>query len=185
MLSYSLGVYLNQYCILGVQWFGVDIGGTLVKCVYFETQEEDEDGKTEACSAQARQEHEGVLALRKFVRSNLTYGSSGMRDKHLELSGQRLGSITGTLHFIKFATSRMNGFFDMVTKNGLSRFSKVVCATGGGAFKFEEDFKKVCMCVCIKDSAQDCRFAQRRLLFPHFSWKARMSLQSPCLSTWV
>lgn len=128
-----------------------------MKCVYFETQEEgsgdSEDVPTAispGLSVAEKQEHEGVLALRKFVRSNLKYGSSGMRDERLELVGQRLGNITGTLHFIKFATSRMDGFFDMVTKNGLSRFSKVVCATGGGAFKFEEDFKKVCMCViCV------------------------------------
>ncbi len=139
----------------GFQWFGVDIGGTLVKCVYFETEVEgDGDGGEAPCTdtgsahtVAEKQEHEGVLALRKFVKSNLKYGSSGMRDERLELVGQRLRRITGTLHFIKFATSRMDGFFDMVTKNGLSRFSKVVCATGGGAFKFEEDFKKVCACV--------------------------------------
>lgn len=111
----------------------MDIGGTLVKCVYFETQD-----PTSSSGG-----HEGVLALRKFVRSNLKYGSSGMRDEHLELEDQQLGSHIGTVHFIKFATRRMNGFFDMVTKNGLSKFSKVVCATGGGAFKFEEDFKEV------------------------------------------
>lgn len=110
-----------------------------MKCVYFETQ-----GST-CGTACVKLEHEGVFALRKFVKSNLTYGSSGMRDEHLELRGQRLGHHTGTLHFIKFATSRMDGFFDMVTKNGLSRFSKVVCATGGGAFKFEKDFKTVCV----------------------------------------
>lgn len=111
----------------------MDIGGTLVKCVYFETQD----------PASSSQGHEGVLALRKFVRANLKYGSSGMRDERLQLEDQELGSHMGTLHFIKFATCRMDGFFDMVTKNGLSRFSKVVCATGGGAFKFEEDFKEV------------------------------------------
>lgn len=112
----------------------MDIGGTLVKCVYFETQGN--------CAGE-RYEHEGVQALKKFVKSNLKYGSTGMRDERLQMEAQRLGSHTGTLHFIKFATCRMNGFFDMVTKNGLSRFSKIVCATGGGAFKFEEDFKEV------------------------------------------
>lgn len=116
----------------------MDIGGTLVKCVYFEIYEDATDS-----SSGGENEHEGVLALRKFVKSNLKYGSSGMRDERLQLENQRLGNHTGTLHFIKFATCRMNGFFDMVTKNGLSRFSKVVCATGGGAFKFEADFREV------------------------------------------
>ena len=103
----------------------------MVKCVYFEISKAEEA------------HHEGVLALRKFVKSNLKYGSSGTRDERLELVDQKLGVHIGTLHFIKFATSRMNGFFDMVTNNGLGRFSKVVCATGGGAFKFESDFREV------------------------------------------
>lgn len=128
--------------VLAFQWFGVDIGGSLVKCVYFETYEEP---PCSSAGGAAVQEHEGVEALRKFVKSNLKYGSSGMRDERLQLTGQRVGQHVGTLHFIKFATSRMDGFFDMVTKNGLSRFSKVVCATGGGAFKFEVDFKEVCI----------------------------------------
>ena len=37
----------------------------------------------------------------------------------------------------------MSGFMDMVTENELGHFSKMVCATGGGAFKFENDFKQV------------------------------------------
>lgn len=126
-------------CVALFQWFGVDIGGTLVKCVFFETAE---DAPSSAGGTSVL-EHEGVQALKIFVKSNLKYGSSGMRDKQLEFTGLRIGHHVGTLHFIKFATSRMDGFFDMVTKNGLSRFSKVVCATGGGAFKFEADFKEV------------------------------------------
>lgn len=136
---------LNVYYV-GIQWFGVDIGGTLVKCVYFEIQE------TAISSGEAGLEHEGVLALKKFVKSNLKYGSSGTRDEQLQLENQKMAEHTGTLHFIKFATSRMDGFFDMVTKNGLSKFSKVVCATGGGAFKFEKDFQEVCICNYIMEN---------------------------------
>lgn len=124
-----------------IQWFGVDIGGTLVKCVYFETQEEKEElqGK----------EREGISALRTFLKSNLKYGSSGVRDSRLEMPLLKIGGQSGTLHFIKFATCRMDGFFDMVTKNGLGKFAKVVCATGGGAFKFETDFKEVSAFPCV------------------------------------
>ena len=61
-----------------------------------------------------------------------------------------IGTHRGTLHFIRFATNRMDGFFDMVTKNGLSKFPKVVCATGGGAFKLEKDFQEVIkLCLII------------------------------------
>ena len=100
-----------------------------MKCVYFETQ----------CQGDG----EGVRALKTFLKSSLKYGSSGIRDQRLEMPRQCLGGQSGTLHFIKFATSRMHGFFDMVTKNGLGSFPKVVCATGGGAFKFENDFREV------------------------------------------
>ena len=71
-------------------------------------------------------------------------------DVHLELKDQRLGSMTGTLHFIKFATARMEGFMRMVNDNGLTDFSKAVCATGGGAYKYEKEFKEVRMVVRVK-----------------------------------
>ena len=120
-----------------IQWFGVDVGGTLVKAVYFETQDDMRN------AAGHRPEGQGVAAMKKFIKSNLKYGSTGIRDKRLEMHGQNIGRYTGTLHFIKFATSRMDGFFDMATNNGLARFPKIVCATGGGAFKFEKAFQEV------------------------------------------
>ena len=120
----------------------MDVGGTLVKAVYYETQD---DAKS---TSGHREEGEGVAAMKKFIKSNLKYGSTGVRDKGMEVHGQCIGGYTGTLHFIKFATSRMDGFFDMVTKNGLAGFPKVVCATGGGAFKFEKAFKEVSTCPC-------------------------------------
>ena len=70
-------------------------------------------------------------------------------DVHLELKDQRLGPMTGTLHFIKFATARMEGFMRMVNDNGLTDFSKAVCATGGGAYKYEKEFKEVRMVVRV------------------------------------
>lgn len=107
-----------------------------MKGVYYETQD---DVQTTG----QRTEGEGVAAMKKFIKSNLKYGSTGIRDQRLEMHAQTIGGYTGTLHFIKFATSRMDGFFDMATNNGLSRFPKVVCATGGGAFKFEKAFQEV------------------------------------------
>ena len=118
------------------QWFGIDIGGTLVKCVYFETQSSLELHKSE--------EREAIAATRKFLKSAVNYGSTGKRDVRLEMELQELGGKSGLLHFIKFATGRMDGFMNMVTENGLGKFPKIVCATGGGAFKFEKDFREVC-----------------------------------------
>lgn len=50
------------------QWFGVDIGGSLVKCVYFECP---------CANGSSQEESVGIAAMREFLKSNLTYGSSG------------------------------------------------------------------------------------------------------------
>ena len=107
-----------------------------MKAVYFETQDDSQQLSN-------LEEGEGLAAMKMFLKSNLKYGSTGKRDQQLEMHGQTIGSQTGTLHFIKFATCRMDGFFDMATNNGFGSFPKVVCATGGGAFKFEKDFRQV------------------------------------------
>lgn len=49
----------------------------------------------------------------------------------------------GTLHFIRFPTSEMNNFLELAKKKGMAASVSTVCATGGGAFKFEENFKNV------------------------------------------
>lgn len=51
----------------------------------------------------------------------------------------------GTLHFIRFPTSEMGNFLALAKLKGLATLVTTVCATGGGAYKFEEDFKKVCI----------------------------------------
>ena len=132
-MLWLLNLSCYGYLLLDTQWFGVDIGGSLVKCVYFDCPRA--NGVNE-------EESEGIAAMREFLKSTLKYGSSGIRDEHLEFSHE-LGGQKGTLHFIKFDTNRMIGFMNMVTENGLGKFSKVVCATGGGAFKFEDDFHQV------------------------------------------
>lgn len=49
----------------------------------------------------------------------------------------------GTLHFIRFPTSEMNNFLELAKKKGMAASVSTVCATGGGAFKFEDNFKNV------------------------------------------
>lgn len=50
---------------------------------------------------------------------------------------------TGTLHFIRFPTSEMGNFLDLARSKGMANLVTTVSATGGGAYKFEENFKKV------------------------------------------
>lgn len=49
----------------------------------------------------------------------------------------------GTLHFIRFPTSHMGKFLELARSKGMANLVTTVCATGGGAYKFEDDFKRV------------------------------------------
>lgn len=82
--SYSVSASVSRQRVESVRkkrplfpWFGLDIGGTLVKLVYFEpkdiTAEEEEE------------EVESLKSIRKYLTSNVAYGSTGIRDVHLEL----------------------------------------------------------------------------------------------------
>jgi len=72
------------YDIVAVEampWFGMDIGGTLTKLIYFEP---DDSGTN------AEQEAEQTLhRIRKYLTNNEAYGKTGIRDKHLEMAGVR------------------------------------------------------------------------------------------------
>ena len=75
-------------------WFGIDVGGTLVKLVYFEpldlTKEEE------------IKEGEVLRTIRHYLIGNTAYGDTGFRDVHLELKSMKIGNRLGNLHFIRF-----------------------------------------------------------------------------------
>lgn len=49
----------------------------------------------------------------------------------------------GSLHFIRFPTSEMGNFLSLAKSKGMAQLVTTVCATGGGAFKFEKNFREV------------------------------------------
>ena len=116
-------------------WFGMDIGGTLVKLVYFEpkdiTAEEEQD------------EVENLKSIRRYLLSNVAYGKTGVRDVHLELRNLTMCGRAGNLHFIRFPTQAMHRFIQMGRDKNFSSLHTTLCATGGGAYKFENDFRTV------------------------------------------
>lgn len=59
-------------------WFGMDIGGTLCKLVYFEPKDVTED--------EAEAEIETLRNIRKYLTKNSAYGNTGHRDMHLQVS---------------------------------------------------------------------------------------------------
>ena len=103
-------------------WFGLDIGGTLVKLVYFEpkdiTAEEEEE------------EVESLKSIRKYLTSNVAYGSTGIRDVHLELKDLTLSfskGHKGDLHFIWFPTLNIPTFIQIGRDKNVCSLHTVFC----------------------------------------------------------
>uniref|UniRef100_A0A8C6YU68 Pantothenate kinase 3 n=1 Tax=Nothoprocta perdicaria TaxID=30464 RepID=A0A8C6YU68_NOTPE len=116
-------------------WFGMDIGGTLVKLAYFEP--------IDITAEEEQEEVESLKSIRKYLTSNVAYGSTGIRDVHLELKDLTIFGRRGNLHFIRFPTHDLPTFIQMGRSKNFSTLHTVLCATGGGAYKFEEDFRTI------------------------------------------
>ncbi|UYV75768.1 PANK1 [Cordylochernes scorpioides] len=115
-------------------WFGMDIGGTLAKLVYFEPED-----------LETRLTPDGGMTLRKihhYLTTNAAYGETGHRDVNLQMNNVQMGGVHGSLHFIRFPTSEMPTFLALARMKGIATLSSTVCATGGGAYKFEQAFKE-------------------------------------------
>ena len=95
-----------------------------------------------------------------------------------QIRGRVLGVLTmseGNLHFIRFPSCAMHKFIQMGSEKNFSSLHTTLCATGGGAFKFEEDFRTVCpRSVQFSSVAQSCP-----TLRPHESQHARPPCPSP------
>lgn len=120
--------------LMSMPWFGMDIGGTLTKLVYFEpkditTDELDEEAKI-------------LRNIRRYLTKNSAYGKTGHRDTHLQLDNIEIRGRRGSLHFIRFPTSEMGNFLSLAKAKGMAQLVTTVCATGGGAFKFEKNFRE-------------------------------------------
>ncbi|XP_052773603.1 pantothenate kinase 3-like [Mya arenaria] len=113
-------------------WFGMDIGGTLTKLVYFEPCDNETTDE---------EEQETLKTIRHYLTRNINYGQTGIRDVHLEMQNQSIGGRQGSLHFIRFPTSEMMSFIELAQAKNFPNLALSICATGGGAYKFESDFK--------------------------------------------
>jgi type II pantothenate kinase len=120
---------MTNFNDLPMPWFGLDIGGTLTKLVYFEPTDHDEYMDTQ-------DEVQRGKTIRHYLVHNKAYGETGIRDEHLQLDNVLINGRTGTLHFIRFPTERMIHFIQLVKSKGFAQMSSTVCATGGGAIKY-------------------------------------------------
>ena len=57
-------------------WFGMDIGGTLVKLVYFEPL---------TCMKSSVKQDQAICNIQRYLTCNAAYGKTGVRDVHLEI----------------------------------------------------------------------------------------------------
>lgn len=73
----KLHLLTMSYLNLAMPWFGMDIGGTLTKLVYFEPKDitQDEEDK----------EAEILRNIRRYLTKQSTYGKTGHRDIHLQV----------------------------------------------------------------------------------------------------
>ncbi|KRY55569.1 Pantothenate kinase 2, mitochondrial [Trichinella britovi] len=140
-LDGKITIYQQMNHVL-MPWFGIDIGGTLVKLVYFEPTDERVNSVPEA---------ETTRKIRHYLLSKTAYGDSGVRDVKLQLEDQKINGRTGTLHFIRFPTSNMPGFIALTKSKGLAPNSSTVCATGGGAHKYDS----ACQSLSLKFKKMD------------------------------
>ncbi|XP_021431443.2 pantothenate kinase 3 isoform X1 [Oncorhynchus mykiss] len=129
-------------------WFGMDIGGTLVKLVYFEPKD--------ITAEEEQEEVESLKSIRHYLTSNVAYGDTGIRDVHLELKNLTMCGRKGNLHFIRFPTQDMLGFIQMGRDKNFSSLHTTLCATGGGAYKFEDDFRTIANLELQKLDELDC-----------------------------
>ena len=121
-------------------FFGVDIGGSLSKILFFLPDKDlatdmlrriarsGQRNSTEECVAKLGSVHQ----LAGFILSKTHYGLTGVRDAELSFDMPDLG---GSFHFIRFETRRMEGALNLARKHGLTAGMHTICATGGGAQK--------------------------------------------------
>ncbi|XP_063390761.1 pantothenate kinase 3 [Cydia fagiglandana] len=115
-------------------WFGMDIGGTLTKLVYFEPRETNR--------RELDKETEVLKNIRRYLTRNSAYGNTGRRDVHLQMDNVTIRGRRGTLHFIRFPTTEVGAFLQLARSKGMAALVNTIYATGGGAYKFEENFIK-------------------------------------------
>lgn len=94
--------------------------------------------------------------IHKYLVSSLAYGKTGVRDEHLEMVVSSFGGRQGLFHFIRFPTADMKAFLSLVRQKNLRSLAAGIYATGGGAYKFEKEFKQEVNLNLYKFDELDC-----------------------------
>ncbi|XP_060670340.1 pantothenate kinase 2 isoform X4 [Ziziphus jujuba] len=136
-----------------ISHLALDIGGSLIKLVYF-----------------SRHEDHSVNDKRKKIVKERLGVSNGNRRSYPILGGR--------LHFVKFETNKLNECLDFISSKQLHRAgldsrwhpespaneNAIIKATGGGAYKFADLFKERLGVSLDKEDEMDCLVAGANFL---------------------
>ena len=115
-------------------YFGLDIGGSLAKLIYFEprqSQINSLDGRV------------GLETLQDFIESDVKFGEIGTRDERLSMENVVFAGREGRVRFVHFPTDATSEFLLHARDFKASSSNTKIAATGGGAYKFEDKFQQV------------------------------------------
>ncbi|VDN18911.1 unnamed protein product [Gongylonema pulchrum] len=82
-------------------WFGIDIGGTLVKLVYFEPQDHNNFIESEEEISRRKK-------IQRYLVANKTYGGTGVRDDHLRLCDVEINVGSKLIIFFSLILKRLS-----------------------------------------------------------------------------
>ncbi|KAF4315869.1 hypothetical protein BBO99_00007248 [Phytophthora kernoviae] len=143
--------------------FGLDIGGTLAKIVYFERHENANDNRKRPRSAS----HDVAAGeMNKFLRENHSFGSTGVQDVRLRIHSKTLN---GVFHFVRFESSKTRDAIEFIANNGINQSLRILPCTGGGAHKYGPAFNEMAAIELEKYDEIECTIAGLHLLLTTLS----------------
>ncbi|TDH73052.1 uncharacterized protein CCR75_004708 [Bremia lactucae] len=153
---------LSESSDLGTS-FGLDIGGTLAKIVYFERHE-----ATNLTLKRPRSRSLDVAAdeMNEFLREHQSFGSTGVQDIRLRI---QFKTLNGIFHFVRFESSKTRDAIDFIVKYGIHQSLRTLPCTGGGAHKYGSVFKELAGIELEKYDEIDCTILGLHLLLTTLS----------------
>lgn len=118
--------------------FGLDIGGTLAKIVYFEKR----CGHAHDNRKRPRSQSHELAAgeMNRFVRENECFGQTGVQDVRLRVHSKTLD---GVFHFIRFESNQTKDAIQFISSHGLNQSLRSLPCTGGGSHKYAHTFHEM------------------------------------------
>lgn len=144
--------------------FGLDVGGTLTKIVYFETKLNDDTTPRRAVTEIPRppQETQAFPRNRSFTQLDTPDHQEALQKLYTTLDNTRDGTgrseigiqesknlsfyssiLGGQLHFLHFETRNMTSAIEKLSLSALTENIRTMGCTGGGAHKYAKQFEDI------------------------------------------